>query len=161
MSIKNKYKSKLVDKRLVDDYGNQIHNVRGHTFLHNSYGYHNKVYKSKSLPVATDYTPDTYDYDFAADAVAVKNLVHFQEGRLATNKAGHTAYDVMGYDELMGYIYPIQEHLVKIGYLDEGDVDGIMGPKTEGAIKRYDYNKPGYMEEMWHGIKKMDFNPFD
>jgi len=67
----------------------------------------------------------------------------------------------MGFDELRGYVYPIQRHLIEIGYLDEGDDDGIMGPRTEGAIKRYEYNKPGPMEEAWHSIKQMDFNPFD
>ena len=67
----------------------------------------------------------------------------------------------MGYDELRGYVYPIQRHLIEIGYLDEGDDDGIMGPKTEGAIKRYDFNRPSIFEEEWHGIKNMDMNLFD
>ena len=150
-----KYISKLVDKRLKDDRGNVIHNVGGHTYHHDSYGYNNKVYKSKSLPKAPDYTPDTYDYDFAKDAVAVKNLVLFNEYKEATNDAGHTDFPTMDYVQLRSYILPIQEHLVKIGYLEQEDVDGIMGPKTEGAIKRYDYNKPSTVEEMWHGIKSI------
>ena len=150
-----KYISKLVDKRLKDDRGNVIHNVGGHTYHHDSYGYNNKVYKYKSLPKAPDYTPDTYDYDFAKDAVAVKNLVLFNEYKEATNDAGHTDFPTMDYVQLRSYILPIQEHLVKIGYLEQEDVDGIMGPKTEGAIKRYDYNKPSTVEEMWHGIKSI------
>ena len=156
-----RYKSKLVDERLKDDYGNVIHNVRGHTFHNNSYGYNNKVYKSKTLPKAPDYSPDTYDYDFAKDAIAVKNLVMHNQARTASNQAGHTGFPIMGYDELRGYVYPIQKHLIAIGYLDEGDDDGIMGPKTEGAIKRYDFNRPSIFEEAWHGIKNMDMNPFD
>ena len=150
-----KYKSKLVDTRLKDDYGNVIHNIRGHQFLHNEFGWRNKVYKNPNLPTAPDYTPETYDYDFAKDAVAVKNLVLFNEYKEATTDAGHTDFPTMDYVQLRSYILPIQEHLVKIGYLEQEDVDGIMGPKTEGAIKRYDYNKPSTVEEMWHGIKSI------
>jgi len=148
-----KYISRLRDDRIKE------HNIDGYTPPKS--GYQNRVYKSKSLPKAPDYTPDTYDYEFYKDAVAVKDLILFQQARQASNEAGHTAFPTMGYGELMQYVVPIQEHLVKIGYLDEGDVDGVMGPNTEGAIKRYEYNKPGQLEEMWHGIKKMDFNPFD
>tara|TARA_R100000234_G_scaffold68078_1_gene41640 strand:+ start:251 stop:709 length:459 start_codon:yes stop_codon:yes gene_type:complete len=148
-----KYVSKLRDDRIKE------HNIDGYTPL--KYGYNNKVYKSKTLPKAPDYTPDTYDYDFAEDAIAVKNLVFFQQDRQASNAAGHTAFPTMGYDELKQYVIPIQEHLVKIGYLEEGDVDGFMGPRTEGAIKRYEYNKPTALEEVWHSMKNMDFNFFE
>jgi len=154
-----KYKSKLVDTRLTDKWGEIQHNIDGYTPPKT--GYQNKVYKSKSLPKAPDYTPDDYDYDFLKDAVAVKDLVISQQNKQATNAAGHTAFPTIGYDELSRYVYPIQRHLIEIGYLDKGDDNGILGPRTEGAIKRYEYNKPGQIEEIWHGIKKMDFNPFD
>ena len=148
-----KYVSRIRDNRIKE------HNIDGH--ISPSGGYQNKVYKSKKLPVAPDYTPDTYDYEFAKDAIAVKDLVIFNQGRQESNSYGNTSLPSMSYDELSKYVFPIQQHLIKIGYLEKGDADGIMGPRTEGAIKRYEYNKPGQIEEMWHGIKKMDFNPFD
>jgi len=126
-----------------------------------SQGYNNRVYKSQSLPEAPDYTPANYDYKFLKSALSVKDLVLFQQGRQAANDAGHTAFNVMGYDELRRYVLPIQEHLVEIGYLDEGDADGIMGPKTEGAIKRYEFNKPGMIEEAFFKLKQSDLNIFD
>ena len=149
---------KRYTKKLRDDRVKGV-NVGGYTTA--PQGYKNRVYKSKSLPEAPNYTPDTYDYEFLEEATAVKDFIFLQQNRAESNRAGHTAYDIKPYDQTMNFVLPIQKHLIEIGYLDKGDDDGILGPKTEGAIKRYEYNRPGMIEEAWYNIKNMDMNPFD
>ena len=153
MSIDKRYTHKLRDDRIKEM------NIDG--YITSSQPYSNRVYKSKTLPKAPNYTPDNYDYRFIKEAIAVKDLVIGQQNRQRSNEAGHTAFNVMGYDQMINYVLPIQRHLIEIGYLEKGSDDGIMGPKTEGAIKRYDYNRPSVIEEAWYGIKNMDINPFD
>ena len=150
-----KYEGNLSDDRV------ERRNVNG--YLLSQQGYNSRVYYSKSLPSkeAPNYNPDTYDYKFMKEAVNVKDLVLGMEFFTQTNQNGYTNKPVLTYEQLAKYVIPIQEHLIKIGYLDKGDDDGVMGPNTQGAIKRYELNKPGIIEEAWHGIKKIDMNIFD
>ena len=99
-------------------------------------------------------------YQFLEAAVKIKNIVHNNQSTQMAVQSGLTAKSYLSYEEMMPYVYPIQEYLIGIGFLDEGDDDGIMGSKTEGAIKRYEYNKPGIIEETWHSIKNMYLNLF-
>ena len=151
----NKWKGSVRDERLDFD------NVDGHHV--SPHGWNSAVYFSKSLPQgeSTEYTPDNYDYKFLEDATLVKDLVMGEQNRAAWEESGVASLPYLQYEEMIGYVAPIQEHLIKIGYLDKGDADGIMGPKTEGAIKRYALNKPSMYDEAWHYVKNMDLNPFD
>ena len=151
----NKWKGSVRDERADYD------NVDGYHV--SSHGYNSNVYFSKSLPKGEgpEYTPDDYDYKFLEDATLVKDLVIGEQNRAAWEESGVASLPYLSYEEMIKYVVPIQKHLIKIGYLDKGDDDGIMGPKTEGAIKRYEYNKPSMYEEAWHYVKNMDLNPFD
>ena len=126
-------------------------------------GWNAKLHYSKSLPKgeAPDYSPDTYNYELLDCMLLVKVMILTNQAWDASNKAGWTNREVKGYDAYMGYVSLMQKELIKIGYLDPGEDDGIMGPKTEGAMKRYAYNKPNWAEETWHSIKNLDLNLFD
>lgn len=137
-------------------------NIKGIPVI--DYGWSSKVYYSKTLPKgkAPDYTPSDYNYKLLDDMLLVKDFILANQAKAVTNKHGHTNYQrVKGYDEFGFYVIPIQKELIKMGYLDPGDDDGIFGKKTEGAIKRYNYNKPTWTEEAWHWIKGYDTNLYD
>ena len=54
----------------------------------------------------------------------------------------------------------VQGYLRVIGYLDEGGVDGDLGDKTVGAIRRYRLNTS--KQRLWDDIKdKWDFTKED
>jgi|7_EtaG_2_1085326.scaffolds.fasta_scaffold02625_8 hypothetical protein len=153
-----------IDRRVIMGETNKIERLLNDPFLSDpgNYGYNHRVYYSKALPNGSDlnFNPNTYDYQFLEAAVKIKNIVHNNQSTQMAVQSGLTAKRYLSYEEMMPYVYPIQEYLIGIGFLDEGDADGIMGPKTEGAIKRYEYNKPGIIEETWHSIKNMDLNLF-
>ena len=151
----NKWQGSVRDERVDFD------NVDGYHV--SSHGWNSAVYYSKSLPQGKgpEFTPDNYDYKFLEDATLVKDFVLGQQNRAKWDEEGLASLPYIEYEEMIKYVSPIQKHLIKIGYLDKGDDDGIMGPKTEGAIKRYTLNKPNMFEEVWHDIKKLDINPFD
>ena len=49
-----------------------------------------------------------------------------------------------------------QEYLFKIGYLDNiKEIDGVMGPKTRGAIRRLESNVPSPTERVMNWLKKL------
>ena len=83
MSIDKRYTHKLRDDRIKEM------NIDG--YITSSQPYSNRVYKSKTLPKAPNYTPDNYDYRFIKEAIAVKDLVIGQQNRQRSNEAGHTA----------------------------------------------------------------------
>ena len=123
-----------------------------------TYGYGAKTYFSRKKPQGTeeDFTPDTYDYNKSARFMELEKYVDTQVYLQRHGKP---------YDDLetqRQYIMPIQKELLGMGYLDsEKEIDGYMGPKTKGAMRRYLINAPSMTDELWHTVKSFAKDLFD
>ena len=130
-----------------------------------SYGWSAKVHYSDTLPYGEgdQFSIETYDYELLNKFMKVKDFALHERNKfqVSPNWYNDEKKEWLNYDQQKPFIVPIQQELIKIGYLDPGDDDGIYGPKTEGAIKRYAMNKPSMFEEAWNFVKKLDINPFD
>ena len=123
-----------------------------------TYGYGAKTYFSIQKPQGTeqDFTPDTYDYDLSTRFMEVERYVDTQ----AYLKSKGQPYDDS--ETQRQYVIPIQEELLAMGYLDtKNEVDGYIGPKTSGAMRRYLLNAPSITEEAWHTIKSFAKDLFE
>ena len=127
-------------------------------------GWSSQVHYSKSLPQGEggNFSPETYDYDLLKSFLAVKDYALEERVKYQSSPHWFTTEkkDWDSYEDQKPVILPVQLKLIEMGYLDPGDDDGIFGPKTEGAIKRYAVNKPNIFEEAWNIVKNFDLNMF-
>jgi len=53
----------------------------------------------------------------------------------------------------------VQRKLISLGYLDPGEDDGFKGPRTLGAIKRYNFNTSD--DRIWDSMNELKDNFLD